>query len=241
MVMQGLIDIHSHILNGVDDGSPDLLHAISSLKQMKRLGTEHIILTPHYCRRRGYVTSTEKIKDAYAVLCEECDKCGLGISLYLGTEMEYSTDAVRYVNEKRVFTLAGSGYILLEFAPYVSASSVLKGCKEILQTGLIPVIAHVERYACLHKDFETLYLLKELGVKFQVNIRAVSVFSFKMRHFLKKVFGEGLADFLAGDVHFDPIERTEFSKCRAFVVKHSSEQYFKNLVTDNAKNILNGR
>lgn len=241
MVMQGLIDIHSHILHGVDDGSPELENAVSALKKMQRIGVEHIILTPHYCRRRGYVTPTEKIKKAYEVLCEECEKRQISVSLYLGTEMEYSTDAVRYISEKRVFTLADSNYILVEFAPYVSRHTILKACKEILQTGLIPVIAHVERYMDLYRDTETLYTLKELGVKLQVNIRSVITFSFRKNRFLRKIFSAEMVDFLAGDVHFDPIEYKEFCKCKDYVVRHTSEQYFKKLVSENAKNILNRR
>lgn len=241
MFMQGLIDIHSHILQGVDDGSPTLDNAIAALKRMQRLGVEHIILTPHYCKRRGYVTSTEKIRQAYDTLCDECEKNKISISLYLGTEMEYSTDAVRYISEKRVFTLADSSYILVEFAPYVSSHTILKACKEILQTGLVPVIAHVERYMELYNDMGTLRDLKELGVKLQVNIRSVITFSFRKKRFLRKIFGMEMVDFLAGDVHFDPIEYRELCKCRDFVVKHTSEQYFKKLVYENAKNILNGR
>lgn len=239
--MQGLIDIHSHVLQGVDDGSPNLDKALSTLRRMKRSGVEHVILTPHYCKRRGYETPVDKIKEAYDVLCSACEENKIGISLYLGTEMEYSTDTVRYINENRVFTLAESKYLLVEFAPYVTASTILKACKEVLQTGLVPVIAHVERYRDLHKHFDTLYMLKGLGVKLQVNIRSVATFSFKNRFFLRKMFVRQLPDFLAGDVHFDAIEHSEFNKCRDFVVKCSSEQYFRDLVAENAKNILKGR
>lgn len=233
-------DIHSHVLHGVDDGSAEESIAIATLKQMSQLGVERLILTPHYCKRRGYETSVEDIKTAYYSLCSACEREGIDISLYLGTEMEYSTDTVRYIREGRVLTLAGTKYILTEFAPYASSDTVLKGCKEIMQLGLIPIVAHIERYDSVIGNLEALHTLKEMGVKIQVNIRSVCAAGFKLRRFLKHVFSNEIADFIAGDVHSCPIDKRELEKCMKFVVKHSSTRYLKKLMSENANNLING-
>ena len=238
--MIAFTDIHSHVLHGVDDGSKDILTAIATLKKMRLIGVKNLILTPHYCKRRGYETSVENIKKAYIELCDICREENIGISLYLGTEMEYSTDAVRYIREGRVLTLADTKYILMEFAPYVSSGTISKACTEIMQLGLIPVIAHVERYESIHSHFELLYELKDKGVKFQVNIRSVCGAHFKLKRFLKRIFSEEIADFLAGDVHAYPLDRKEMEKCRKFFIKNASDKYYRKLLCENAEYILNG-
>lgn len=238
MCVVSFTDIHSHVLHGVDDGSPDLAKALETLRTMQKNGVRNLILTPHFCKRRGYETGVKKIKAAYDELCEACKEEHIAISLYLGTEMEYSADAVRYIREGRVLTLADSGYLLLEFAPYVEPDTVVMACKEILQLGLIPVIAHIERYRNLYTDFHVLFALKELGVKIQLNMRSFSFMGLKRRVFLRKVISHGLADFLAGDVHLNPLERKEMRRCMDFVKKHSSKEYLDALLYKNAKNIF---
>lgn len=237
----GFADIHSHILPGVDDGAADKSQAIFALKQMEKLGVTDLIFTPHYCKRRGYEMPLGEIAGVYDSFTDACRREGININFYLGTEMEYSTDAIRYIKEGRVNTLASSDYILVEFPPYVKASTILKASKEILQLGLIPVIAHIERYDSLRRDFKTVYALKEVGAKLQINIRAVCLKSFKIRRFIKRIISGRLADFLAGDVHACPIEEKEYTKCCKFIIKHSSEQYLTQLLCENAKNIINRR
>lgn len=234
-------DIHSHVLHCVDDGSPDLTKAIETLRQMQRSGVRSLILTPHFCKRRGYETSVEKIKAAFDEICDACKNENISISLYLGTEMEYSTDAVRYIREGRVLTLADSDHILVEFAPYAGTATIVRACKEILQLGLVPVIAHIERYESLYSSFQTLYVIKELGAKIQLNMRSFCTMRFKTRRFLKRVISQRLADFVAGDVHLTPLERKEISKCTCFIEKHSSKEYLNELLNENAKNIIYGR
>ena len=233
-------DIHSHVLHGVDDGSRSISSAIATLRKMSLSGVKNLILTPHYCKRRGYEASVERIKQSFDELRQACALENLDIQLYLGTELEYSTDTVRYIREGRVLTLADTKYILIEFAPYVSEDTVLKACREIMQLGLIPVIAHVERYASLLNRFDLLYDLRSKGVRIQVNIRSVCNARFKLRRFLKRIFSEEMADFLAGDVHNCAIDKKEMEKCRKFVLKNASEKYYRKLLHENAENILNG-
>jgi len=155
--------------------------------------------------------------------------------------MEYSNDAVRYIKEGRVNTLASGKYILVEFPPYVKQDTILKASKEITQLGLIPIIAHIERYESILRDFKAIYEIKNTGAQIQLNIHSVCSGKFKMKRFMKKVISEKLADFVAGDVHSSPITEETFDKCCSFIIKHSSEKYLESLLFINAKNIINGR
>ncbi len=237
---RGFTDIHSHVLPGVDDGARDIEQSLQLLRNMEDCGVTDLILTPHYCKRRGYTAEIKDIDRAYKELCLACKKENIGLRIYLGTEMEYSSCAINYIREGRVRTLADSDYILVEFAPYVKADSIVKATKEILQLGLIPVVAHAERYEKLYRSFDTLYELKSLGAKIQINIRSISCRGFRLKRFLRRLISEKLADFLAGDVHSYALSSGELKKCFDFVTKHSSEEYLRELLSENAKNIITG-
>lgn len=232
------VDIHSHVLPAVDDGALNMAQSLDLLRSMQSVGVTHVFLTPHYCKRRGHVTAAGKIKHTYNKLCTACDEEQINIKLHPGTEMEYSQDGARYIREGRVFTLGGTNYILVEFAPYVKSQTILRSAREIVQLGLTPVIAHVERYESLYTDFDVLYSLKEIGVMLQVNVRSMCVFNLKLRKFLKRIIKERLADFLAGDVHTVPLEEKEIAKCSKLVIKYSSEEYLEALMSGNAKKTI---
>ncbi len=205
---------------------------------MCEIGVSDLFLTPHYCRRRGYVKPLGDILDVYYDLRERCFKENLPITLHLGTEMEYSQDGLRYIKEGRISTLSDSKYILIEFAPYIKSSAILHAVKEIVGYGLVPVIAHIERYECVNSNWELLYSIKEHGALLQVNIRSVLLCRFRDRRFMKILFARRLVDFLAGDVHTNPINMQEMTKCCEFVIKYSDEDYLNDLLCANAKKYL---
>lgn len=234
-------DIHSHILPGVDDGAQDEASAIELLKQLEYMGAENIILTPHYCRRRGFAFKKDKLEAVFEEFRKKCLEEGIKINLFLGMEMEYSTDTVRYINEGRILPLAGSKYLLTEFPPYVATETVVRASKEILQLGLTPIIAHIERYGCLYKNFDVLYMLKEIGVQFQLNVHSFSARRLSVRRFLKRVISENIVDYIAGDIHSDIFSEGDYDRCHRFVLKHSSAKYLEALINDNARKILDRR
>ena len=237
-VLYKFIDIHSHILPGVDDGCADIGQSLTILKDMETHGVSDLFLTPHYCKRRDCVATPDEVKAAYDLLVSRSKEEGITIGLHLGTEMEYSQDGARYIREGRAYTLAGTKYILVEFPPYIKHVTILRMVKEILTLGLIPVIAHIERYPSVVKNFECVEELKSLGVLIQVNIRSLTYYSFRKRRFLKRIFSMRYVDFIAGDVHVCPIEKDEFEKCKRFIVKCTDEKYFEALVCTNAQKYL---
>lgn len=232
------IDIHSHVLHNVDDGCVDIEQSVFILQKMASLGVTDLFLTPHYCKRRDYVASVDRVKQHFDELCKRAIEEKIDIKLHLGTEMEYSNDCARYIKEGRVNTLSKSRYILVEFPPYVKADTVVRAVMEIRSIGFVPIIAHVERYKSIMRAPEFLHRLKDSGAYIQVNIRSVCDFNFSVRRFLKYALKNGLIDFLAGDVHSFPIEESEMSKCEKFILRYAGEEYLKALLSENAKNTI---
>ncbi len=208
------------------------------LRKMCEIGVSDLFLTPHYCKRRGHAKALGDVLGIYYDLKAKCQEENIPVKLHIGTEMEYSQDGLRYIKEGRVSTLSDSKYMLIEYPPYVKSDTIRQSVKEIVGYGLVPVIAHIERYECANFDWDLLYSIKEYGALLQVNIRSVAHCRFKQRKFMKTLFSRRLADFLAGDVHTDPIDTQEMTKCCEFVKKYSDTDYLNDLLCANAKKYL---
>lgn len=232
------VDIHSHVLPGIDDGCSDIEQSIFILKCKEAIGVTHLFCTPHYCRRREYTASPEEIHSSFDKLCQRVKDEKINITLHLGTEMEFSQDGIRYIKEGRVLTMGNSKYILVEFPPYVKAEMILQAVKEITAIGYIPIVAHIERYKSVLKHFDYIYKIKRMGALIQVNIRSMFILKLTMRKFLKRIISERLIDFIAADVHEYPLEDKEIKKCKKYIIKYADKKYLKKIMSANAKKFL---
>ena len=140
-----IIDIHNHILWGVDDGSPDLLTSVKMLKMAQESGTTDMILTPHNKpnRRNIYVTEmVEQLEKLRKIMREQ----NIDINIYPGNEIYYRMDVAERLTIGKAATMAGSRYVLLEFNPMDEWDYIRHGADDLLAEGYMPIIAHVERY-----------------------------------------------------------------------------------------------
>lgn len=233
-----LFDIHSHVIPGIDDGSETLEKSIEILHGMERAGVKNLMLTPHYSVRRGYTPSKEKIISSYEILREECLKREIGIRLYLGCEIEYSSDIPLMLQSGKLLTLADTKYVLVEFAPYASFNDILSAVHGVIQVGYIPVIAHIERYRPMIKDIKNITCIKHFGALVQVNIDSVISGNFFMHRFIKKIIKGQLVDFIAGDVHSDLYTVSQLERCAKLIEDISAKDYADRIMLDNAKDIF---
>ena len=111
-----IIDIHSHILPGVDDGAKTLEEALGTLMEAQRQGIEKIIVTPHYHPGR-YIVTPAQIREKLALLSAECRKRNICVELYPGQECFYHSGMSDALLNGKALTMAGSRYVLVEFEP----------------------------------------------------------------------------------------------------------------------------
>lgn len=234
-----LTDIHSHVLPCIDDGSDSMEKSLFLIKNMSFCGTKELIVTPHYCVRRGYKPSKDNILSCFENLKSEVLKKGIGVKLHCGCEIEYSSDIPSLLEEGKLLTLCGSKYILLEFAPYTSVRDIINAVQDIVLLGFIPVLAHVERYPALKNNIEDIIQLKNIGAKIQVNIDYVTSKLIFTDVFLKLLISMQLIDFVAGDIHFNSYSSSQIKQCVRIIQKHSSSSYVKDVFYKNAEKILN--
>ena len=231
-------DVHSHVIPCIDDGSDSMEKSLEILRSMALSGTKEIILTPHYCVRRGYKPSAEAIRDAFEELKLSCQSNDIDITLHAGCEIEYSTDIPALLQSGKLLTLADSKYVLTEFAPYTNVREMINAVQTIVQLGYIPVLAHVERYPALKNIPADIMLFKNIGAKIQVNIDFVNTKRLLTDNFLKTLISERIIDFVAGDVHCNSYTAAQLKQCAKTIQKYSSEDYVHDVFYKNAEKIL---
>lgn len=231
-----MIDIHSHILYGVDDGAASADMAYAMLDDAALQGITDMIATPHY-RNGMFPYNPEMVLSRY----EEVSgiAAGMGIRLYLGCEYHADTDMIDNLKNKRVATLAGSDYVLTEFSYGSTYINVRNALEELVSGGYIPVIAHVERYGIIQDDPDILMQFKEMGALIQINTNSVlGIDGHGIKRAARKILKKDLADIVASDCHDMRDRRSHMQECRKYIGKKFGEPAAHRLFEDNPGRIL---
>ena len=167
-----MIDTHSHILPGVDDGARTLQQSIEMIKMAHKNGVQSMFATPHYIQYEGYnevKDNTKIFKWLESALKEE----NIDIDIYMGHEIFITPDIVTLIEEEKVATLNGSRYVLIELPMF----DVPKFTEDIIYAlrikGYVPIIAHPERNKKIIDDPNILYHLIHLGALTQLNLSSI--------------------------------------------------------------------
>lgn len=231
-----MIDIHSHLLYGVDDGPKTIEESIKMLENAKEQGIDSMILTPHY-RRGMFGYPNEEIEEHFKELKQIAEK--IGIDLYLGTEFHVNSSIVEYLKEGRCKTLAGTTYVLAEYKYDTAFTYIKSSVQDLILHGFIPIIAHVERYACMTERLERVEMLRDMGALIQVNADAVlGIDGFKIKGYVKKLLKKGHVDFVASDSHGMHERVNNLGKCRDYLYKKYDSDYVDEILEKNAQMIL---
>ena len=233
-----IIDIHSHILPGIDDGPNDWDVSLKMLAQSAKANVCKVVATPHYYPWRENATAEE-----IRYLCQKAqDKLkkdyGLDIKVLPGQEIMYSIGVVEELKAGKILTLADGCYVLLEFMPDESFSVMYRAVREMIDGGYIPILAHVERYYCLHQR-ESLERLKAGGALLQMNLNALQggLFSAQSR-WARKLLKTEQIDYIASDMH-DLTSRGPHTKEKIETVnKIIGLEYLQKLLYENCKKIV---
>lgn len=214
-------DIHSHVIWGVDDGAEQKAETFRMLKEAVEDGIGRIICTPHVTPG-VYEFPEETFQEHFWQAIEYIAKEKLPLQLFRGAEILYTDNTPRLLREKQIATMAGTNYAMIEFSPTDSKEHIFDALQKVSGAGVIPVLAHMERYPAIGK-FE---LVKELKSRFrvmmQVNARTLTRKQpFWRRKYFDSLFTEGLIDFVATDTHAMPGRET----CMTAGMKNLREKY----------------
>lgn len=192
-----LTDLHTHILPGIDDGAEDLSKAIRMLIEQKESGVERVALTPHfYPLEEDLKAFLEKRQQAYGQLLSAWD-AGTMPQLRLGAEVHYSpclTDM-----DLPSLTLDETNYLLLELSDAVQPALIEQVLQRMLDQGITPILAHVERCVYFLDQPARLLRLVEMGALAQISLRMLP--TKRMRNFAEICLRNNVAQIIASDIH----------------------------------------
>lgn len=195
-------DIHTHILPGVDDGARDMEESLEMLEIAHGEGIRRIILTPHYHSEQNQYDS-EKLDDLFAALRRKAAAKFPDMELYLGNEVMYSFHTVKDLRERKIHTMNGTRYVLVEYLPEVSLQAIKQSIGDLQRAGWVPVIAHIERYLCLAEKKSSIAEIKAMGAYLQMNTNSLvrkSLFDKRVK-WCRRLVGNGDITFLGTDAH----------------------------------------
>ena len=197
LIPKRFVDIHSHILPGIDDGCKDIEESIKIINRMEDLGYSKIIFTPHTYKGL-YNNTSQTIKSAYKYLKSKVKN---KINFLYASEYMIDGTLNKKSKSKDILTLKDN-LALLELSYAGAPNNLHEILFEIKINGYIPVIAHPERYRFFHMNNDKYELLKNIGCKFQINLFSLTGFyggqSVENADFLLK---NGFADFVGSDIH----------------------------------------
>lgn len=195
-----MIDIHSHIIFSVDDGSKSLEQSIQYLKEAKKIGVNKVVCTPHISHDNK--EKALKIVKNFKELKEEAKK--YSIDLYLGNEIMIKDNTIDLLKNKKLTTLNNSKYVLVELKRSENRSfdNVISMLTDFVDQGYFPILAHPEFYVN-YRNINNYRKLKENGILLQIDSTSLlfTRSSRKTRKFAKKLLHERLVDFVATDSH----------------------------------------
>ena len=238
-----MIDIHSHVLPGIDDGSDSMETSLILLEMAAESGVDTLVTTPH-CNIPDEVDNylSPELESLWERLNEEKNRAGIPIQLCRGMEI-FATEALpELLQQGRVWTLNGTDWFLMEFAFHEDTdfcNEVLSRCRAL---GFRPVIAHPERYSFIQEDPQLAFEWCTRGYALQVNKGSLlGRFGPKVRHTAQLLMDHGLVACVASDAH-NPYQRsTHMAEIRDYLIDEYGGDYAWLLLEENPKRILGGR
>ncbi|HSI70458.1 MAG TPA: CpsB/CapC family capsule biosynthesis tyrosine phosphatase [Gillisia sp.] len=234
-LLEGLPDIHNHLLPGIDDGAGTIEDSLELLKKMKHLGYNSFICTPHIMNDY-YPNTPETINSALAKLQEAIKDDPELKTCRTKAAAEYMMDQsfMDLLDKEKMLPLTDK-YLLVEMS-YFQAPINLKEILFKIQTqGYRPVLAHPERYAFYHgKDLQKYEELKNRGCLMQLNALSLSThYGSNMQYTAFKLLEAGMIDFIGSDTHrmqhLEKLEAIKLSKKQAAqlkpVIEKTKEQF----------------
>ncbi len=223
-----MIDIHSHILPDVDDGSKDMEMSLSMARLYVENGFERVVTTSHYFGE-GKGAQLEDLLKAKSELEDMLDREGIDLKIDLGNELYLSPDILENLKSGRALSLAGSRYILIE----MPANEVPDYTEDILYElqikGYIPIIAHPERNSEIVRKPNILYTLVEKGSMAQLNLHSMTgMYGRDVMNTANTLLKNNLIHFVGTDSHSNkrrsPVVRNSL---KLLETKLGKDRYFR--------------
>lgn len=234
-----MIDTHSHILPGIDDGSKSIEESLDILRGLSEQGISELFCTPHYINESKHSSPRKANEKILAELQEKATKQGIKIKLHLGNEIYIDRDILKFIRAKKLAPLSDrKKYLLIELPMSGKYPQYEDIFRYIQQKGWTIILAHPERYHSTQKDYSIIEKLHESGILFQCNLGSfVGQYGRHAKKTVQKIAKEQLIFCLGTDIHHRS-NYNEISKAIKKLQKYYDEKSLDRILTKNAHSIL---
>lgn len=233
-----MIDIHSHIIPNVDDGARSVEETFNILKEAQEAGFTDVILTSHFLLNY-YETNAQELIFWKEKLQEVLKNQGTKINLHSGMEIYITNQMEELLENKKILTLANSGYMLIELPLATNVKYFDYVVYYLEAKGIKPIIAHPERYKCVQKDPDIVEEYIEKGCLIQCNYGSiVNLYGREAEKTIKTLLKKNQVHFLGSDVHRENGTYLIIPDAIKKIRKIIGENKINELTTINPKKIL---
>lgn len=238
-----MIDLHCHILPGLDDGAQNLEEAVEMAGIAERDGIEKIVATPHFFRNNFVHEDLSIIKERRRELSRALEAKNIQVEILCGAEVHISHNLIDEIRKNRSYlVLNQSSYMFVEFPSEHVFSGVKELFFELMSEGIMPIIAHPERNSVFARNPSFLYELVQMGALTQANSGSFSgIYGSEAEEAVFRFLELNLIHFIGSDGHNrrSLVPRLSEAVKRAEIVLGKKEA--KALVADNPKAVLEDR
>ena len=197
----GFVDMHHHLIYGLDDGAQTWEQTRQMLTRAWENGIDRIIATPH-AEPGMKPFPMEQLMQRIGQAQRWCDEQKMQLEILPGCEIFYTPQTVRMLRDGLIPTLADSDYVLVEFLPTAPYSELRGAAKALTAVGYQPIFAHIERYRCLRWPGRVQALREQYGIHMQMNADTICrKQSFFTQMWVDSMLKKGCIDVAASDAH----------------------------------------
>jgi protein-tyrosine phosphatase len=233
-----VIDLHCHMLPGIDDGSPDLAMSLAMAEMAVADGITVTACTPHILPG-VYANTGAALAQAVEALTQALNEADIPLAVTTGADVHVAPNLLGDIRAGKVLTLGGSRYLLLEPPHHVLPPRLEDLAFGLAAGGIVPIVTHPERLKWIETHYELVQRMAARGILMQVTAGSIlGKFGSRARYWAERMLDEGIVDILASDAH-DVMRRPPLlSEARDAVAKRHGHETANRLVVTNPLYIL---
>lgn len=238
-----MIDLHVHILPGLDDGSQSMEESLEMARLAVESGVTDLVATPHGNQRGRFDNDVPRIlRDELELLRATLREEQVPLRIHLGMEIFSSSDWWERIEDGKLIPLAGSRYYLVEFSFESEPDIIADRLEQLLKNGVTPLIAHPERYYCVQEHPGLVYQWIRMGCRTQINKGSVQGrFGRDAQDTAHEMLRCDLATCMATDAHGAYRRTTYLRDAYDVVAEYYGEKLAHRLTVERPKKILENR
>jgi protein-tyrosine phosphatase len=238
LLNSNLVDIHSHVLYGLDDGARTLEESLAMVQMAAQYGTTDLVVTPH--ANPEYEFDPQRIVQEIE---EISAACGGNPRLYPGCDFHLSYENIQdAIDNPDKYTINHGSYLLVEFSDLMISRSTTEVFARLMDAGMIPIITHPERNALLRQRLTEIAEWASSGVLVQVTAQSlIGDFGRQAQEFCQVLLRRGLAHFVASDGHDCKRRPPRLDEAHAWLLENCGPEAAEGLCAENPRAVLTGK